>query len=276
MRNRLHKRLVSFIIMVCMAISMSLTAFAATTTSLEGKISSAVSAGVSKDKISEILDGYHTGGDPKNELTITFEGKKYTFGGNSSILDEIETKIVDLQGDVEDEAAASAGTTQEVKKNISTQLGGLFKPADLTGAATTLASFVGPLTLFTGILATVAILGLSLFTACDVIYLSFPIAHAKMDSAGAGGGMMGGSTKDGGTKFRLVTDDAVQVYEETSKDGRSPWMPYLKRRGLTFILMAIIIYILLTGKITLIIDISLNLVQGIIDSLSKLAADTMG
>ena len=267
MRNRLHKRLVSFIIMVCMAISMSLTAFAATTTSLEGKISSAVSAGVSKDKISEILDGYHTGGDPANELTITFEGKTYTFGGNTALLDEIETKIAGLQGDVEDEAAASAGTTQ---------LGGLFKPADLTGAATTLASFVGPLTLFTGILATVAILGLSLFTACDVIYLSFPIAHAKMDSAGAGSGMMGGSTKDGGTKFRLVTDDAMQVYEETSKDGRSPWVPYLKRRGLTFILMAIIIYILLTGKITLIIDISLNLVQGIIDSLSKLAADTMG
>lgn len=276
MRNRLHKRLVSFIIMVCMAISMSLTAFAATQADVTSAIGAASSAGVSKEKIAEILGSCDLESYDSSYLEIEFDGQKYYYEYGSTALDTIVSKLGEARGAHEEESAASAGTTQEVKKNISTQLGGLFKPADLTGAATTLASFVGPLTLFTGILATVAILGLSLFTACDVIYLSFPIAHAKMDSAGAGSGMMGGSTKDGGTKFRLVTDDAMQVYEETSKDGRSPWVPYLKRRGLTFILMAIIIYILLTGKITLIIDISLNLVQGIIDSLSKLAADTMG
>lgn len=258
-----------------MTISMCLTAFAATQADVNSAISSAESAGISKTEIHEVLDSYDKTYHRDN-LAITFDGKEYSFLPADPDLDTVVSELRDLSGTAESEAAAEAGTTQEVKKNISTELGGLFKPADLGGAATTLASFVGPLTLFTGILATAAILGLSLFTACDVIYLSFPIAHSKMDSAGASGGAMSGSTRDGGTKFRLVTDDAVQVYEDTSKDGRSPWMPYLKRRGLTFILMAIIIYILLTGKITLIIDISLNLVQGIIDSLSKLAASTMG
>ena len=75
--------------------------------------------------------------------------------------------------------------------------------------------------------------------------------------------------KDGNTKLTFITDDAQYAVTaaDTVQSGKSPFVIYLKKRALAFVLLAIVIFILLTGNIGIFATLALKLVQGLLDFL---------
>lgn len=273
----LKKKLYTFMITVCMSLMMCMTAFADAQSDLDDAIAAAQNAGVEDSAIEQALVG---AGATTNSTNYNGTDPVVSVNGTNYYLTEPQANaaVSSLNNSVTNINNAAAQNSQVVDTVIDQyqtgEIATLFDngKANLTQAAVALDGFTPLLSTLTGILATLAILGTTLFTACDICYLSFPLMHEKMDEAGNnGGGMSTQSKATGGSKFRFVTDDAVVAYQQTSQDGRSPWGAYLKRRGLTFICVALIVFLLLSGQITVLITFTLRMVSGIIEQIGNIA-----
>ena len=84
--------------------------------------------------------------------------------------------------------------------------------------------------------------------------------------------MMTKKSANGDTSLRWVTDDVQYAVNSTVTEGngKSPWTAYFKKE-LQLIFLTIIMFILLTGNITLITDIALKVISGIMKVLQSLA-----
>jgi len=146
--------------------------------------------------------------------------------------------------------------------------------ADTTSVLQFLEGFIPIFNMFIGLLTTLIAIGMTIFTAFDIAYIAFPVVREKCEDAKISGkGTMTKQGKNGQTELRWVSDDAQFVVSECSvENGRSPWWLYFKRRIVSYIMLAIILFILLTGNIQLITNIVLNVVSGIVEVLQSLAA----
>lgn len=273
---RINKTVKTIVIAGCLSAMLCGTALAAT------------QADVSKIA-SQVTDDMVTAAGGKIAGTASTDQQiKIQVGNNTYYMTEAEAgNLVDAANDkaAADQAAADAQktSTTDVKQQITgdaSVINSTFGKANLEAAGTALSGFSGWIQLMTGILATLAIIGTTLFTAVDVCYLAFPVMQGKMNEAANSGGSMSGTTRNGEAKFKLVTDDAVEAYQEAhggggangqGGGGGNQWVIYLKKRAFAFIFLAIIIFILLTGKISFIIEIALKAVDGIIQQLGNMA-----
>lgn len=148
---------------------------------------------------------------------------------------------------------------------------GLGLEADTGAAAETIGGFRDIINLVLGIIVTLITVGLAIFTAFDVCYIVFPIFREKCDAQKMqGDGAMVKKTNNGESKLRFVSDEAqFAVHNASLEQGSNPLVNYFKNRALTYIVVAIILFILLTGNISLITDIVLKLVSGIMNVLSS-------
>lgn len=153
--------------------------------------------------------------------------------------------------------------TQELDINADTQSAGVM----LSG----LAPIVN---LFLGIIATLIMFGMAISSSLDICYIAFPVFRNKLEDAKAEG-KAGISKKsaNGEVSLRWVTDDAQYAISSTVSEGggKSPWGVYFKKRVGSYIFLTIIMFILLTGNITLITDIALKVVSGILRIMQSLA-----
>lgn len=272
---KVNKTVKTLLIAGCLSAMLCSTAFAATQDDV-AKIESQVT----DDMVTNA--GGKIAGTASSDQQIRIQ-----VGNNTYYMTEAQAgNLVDAANTkaAADKAAADAEkkTTTDVKNQISgdaSVINSTFGKANLEAAGTALSGFSGWIQLMTGILATLAIIGTTLFTAVDICYLAFPVMQGKMNEAGNSGGAMSGTTRNGEAKFKLVTDDAVEAYQEAhggggangQGGGGNQWVIYLKKRAFAFIFLAIIIFILLTGKISFIIEIALKAVDGIIQQLGNMA-----
>lgn len=272
----LNKKIKTLIVASMMTLAMTISAFAATSSQLESSATAAVNAGAGTSAVLTIITNNCV--TDQSQLTVEgsdkiisfeFNGVKYYLLASES--NDLKTELDEAAESSENIIASQKSDAQSASEKLHTGLSNFDIEADLDKATIALSGFKDIISLLMGIGATVAILGLGLFTACDVCYLSIPVLHSKMDSAGSGGGKMASQSKEGGTKFALITDDAVFAYNKANEEQKQPWGLYLKRRSITFFMMAIVIYILMTGQITILVDLALNLTSGIIDQLVDLA-----
>ena len=144
--------------------------------------------------------------------------------------------------------------------------------ADTEQAGTMLSGLSPLISVLTGILVIIAVLAMSLYTALDICYITMPVFRNKSEEMKqSGNAFMTKTTRSGDTKLRWVTDEAVYAVEKCSvESGKNPIGTYMFKRIWAFILVAIAIYILLTGNIQLFVDIALNMVGGILDVLANL------
>jgi hypothetical protein len=181
--------------------------------------------------------------------------------------------------------ASQAGPTQDVtvyvhKDADTTALGkisahatqGLLNQANVnpdTGAAMGLLSGIMPaLNVVLGLMVVVISIGMSLFSALDIIYLAFPAFRLMVDnSIERGDKGTTRTTKDGTVTSRWVTQDAILAAQDADNTNGSPWGPYFKRRVLAYVFLAIILFILLTGNIFSITTLVTNALQGLFNSL---------
>lgn len=253
-----------------MSAVMSLNAFAAV------DVSSALNTGVSESDLSSavISAGATTDSGAFSDADVGDIGK-FKIGGTSyyykmSNEDAINSAVKDKAKAAADKKAANENISDEARNKLN-NTNGLNITADIEGGAGAMRGFAPLIQLIMGIFVWLATVGLTFFTAFDVVYLSFPKAKGAMDAAGSGSGLGAGESKSGGPKFRFITDEAVKAYEESQKTGKNPFTIYLFKRMVVFIALPIVIFILLTGNITILINIALRFVNGILTQLKVLS-----
>ena len=163
--------------------------------------------------------------------------------------------------------AKSAGKMQDLTHTLDIN-------ADTEGAGVMLAGLAPIINLFLGIIATFIMFGMAISSSLDICYIAFPVFRNKCeDMKATGNSIMTKKSANGDTSLRWVTDDAQYAVNSTVTEGngKSPWTAYFKKRVAAYIFLTIIMFILLTGNITLITDIALKVISGIMKVLQSLA-----
>lgn len=145
--------------------------------------------------------------------------------------------------------------------------------ADVETAGVALSGLRGLVTTLVGLLAYVIVLGMTLFTALDVCYITMPVFKNKADEMVQRGGSFTTRTdsRTGEAKHRWITDDAqFAIANATIENGKSPLTIYLTKRIWAYVMLAIVLFILLTGNIQLIVNVAITLISGIIEALEGL------
>ena len=143
---------------------------------------------------------------------------------------------------------------------------------DTETASTALEGFKPILSTFLGIVVVLITIGMTIFSAFDIAYIAFPVFRNKCEEAKqTGSGMMASKKqgKNGETKLRFVSDEAQYAVEaaDTIESGKNPFSIYFGKRVISYVLLSIILFILLTGNINLITNIAVRIVSGILELL---------
>lgn len=143
---------------------------------------------------------------------------------------------------------------------------------DTETASTALEGFKPILSTFLGVVVVLITIGMTLFSAFDIAYIAFPVFRNKCEEAKqTGSGMMASKKqgKNGETKLRFVSDEAQYAVEaaDTIESGKNPFSIYFGKRIISYVLLSIILFILLTGNINLITNIAVRIVSGILELL---------
>ena len=148
--------------------------------------------------------------------------------------------------------------------------------ADTAEARNMLSGLERIIALLVGVLAYIVVIVIPLFTAIDICYITIPGFRKKSEDFRNSGTRMGNmansSTKDGGSKFRFVTDEAIYAIENHSlADGKSALSVYFGKRIWAIVLLAIVLFILIGGQMNVIVRIAINIVSGFMNVLGGLA-----
>ena len=269
------KRVLSAWLMVVMIVAMGCTtAFATGETSfsvegfLEGKVSSMTSTEIYFTQ--QWINKYFTL-DQDEAQPLDDGGAAYSISFNG------ETKVMYLaKGKTEEgfiKEAQKYENNQELVNDVSNITDGLNIGADTTGATALLSGFSPIISLIIGVVAVLTTMGMTIYSAFDIAFIAFPIVRLNFeDQLMEGKGYNVKKTANGQPKMRFVTDDAqYAVRQGTIENGKSPWSIYFRKRIMSYIMLAIMLFILLTGNISLITNIALKVVSGIMNVLSGLA-----
>ena len=260
---RILRKSISLLMMLILAISMmSISAFAYNESEINDYINN--EGGLSNKTINKMLTSDSTKASTDPELQgVTFTDQ--STGTVYFVKNGYDKSTFYTQADM-------VKRNNEVSQDMSNMTNGLEVKANTQTAVDTLEGFVPIVNILLGILTVLITLGLAVFTAFDVCYIVFPVFRNKCDDAKVSGqGPMVAKTANGGTKLRWVSDEAQYVVDQCSvTQGGNPLMAYLKKRIVAYILVSVILFILLTGNITIITNIALKVVSYIMDILASL------
>ena len=203
--------------------------------------------------------------------TLEDGGRQYnvTLGSSQGVLYIVRGKTEEGLIEAVQKSVNNAATVDDV----STITDGLNIGADTTGATALLSGFAPIISLVVGVIVVLVTMGMTLFTAFDIAYIAFPVFRNKCEEQKMNGtGYKVKKDSSGNVSLRFVSDDAqYAVSEGTIENGKSPWGIYFRKRIMSYVLLAIVLFILLTGNISMITNIALNIVSGIMNVLSGLA-----
>ena len=253
------RKLLSLVCMLVLAMSLCTTAFAALTADEEAYVNNHIS----DPGVLAFLD------------TNTTQWPAGTFGGTVYYYKDAngETNLKSYISRQQQQQQQNTANTQAALDNTSQITSGLGVTPDFGGATSSLEGFVPIINIFLGVICTLIVTFMTVFTAFDVCYIVFPVFRNTCEEAKASGtGIMAGKSANGGTKLRFVSDEAQYVVKNCSVDnGKNPLTAYLGKRVFAYIMVAIILFILLTGNIQLITNIALKVVSGIMNVLGSLS-----
>jgi hypothetical protein len=192
-------------------------------------------------------------------------------GGTAIEVGETQLKVSDAgiqKAKAEIVNAARNASVKESVDNIDTNFS---IKADLDTASVSLSGLTGIVSWVVGILVFIVTIAMTLFTSCDICYITMPVFRNKCDDLKTTGGMGTKATSSGDNKLLFVTDDAQYAVQTCSVDtGKNPLWMYLKKRIISFVALALVLFILLTGNIQLIVNVVINIASGIISAISTL------
>lgn len=189
------------------------------------------------------------------------DGKNYYFKSSqaSNIAQNYKSTVITSE---EDDLSNAKQMVKDMTNNLNLT-------PDVEVAGTALSGFSGVISVAIGLLIFIITLLTVLVTTCDICYITLPVFREKQDMAAAGGGS--------GSSFnnivnKLISNEAKYAVKTCTMDsGKNPLATYLGKRIVAYILLALALFILLTGNISVIINIVLTGVGGIADALQALA-----
>lgn len=271
--NKRVKRIVTLLMAMAMMIASTITVLAATASD----VSSAYSKLTAEDKALAESNLGGVGIVQGNYLALNDSQKsaytKVSLGSTeryctSSDIDTIYSYITTLSS----YKTSTGGTPSNVQDGVSNMVQDFNVKADTTGATETLSGFRDAISLATGVILVIAITGLSLFMALDILWLTNPAFHSlTLDQVEQGQGSMVKTDKDGNVKIKFITKAAIYADQKaTVESGASPLPIYARKKIVEVVAIAIVIYILFTGRVDIIANIGIKFVSGLINFLEKM------
>ena len=282
------KAFILFVMTIALSLSVTNTVFANDT--LEDAIAQIVagrdkeiSAGKGNhytkaiEELQKELSSYKTASTATNPdaRLINIDGTTNILNSSDQI--DLKNKANAKLQDAKAKTLEDVGKTKsvdEVKNDINNMLKEDFNvSADVTKASEALDGFKDTVGIIVGVLAYIVIIGMGLITALDVCYIVIPVFRSfYIDSAESGNRITGKTGKNGEAKLRWVSDDAVYAVKvATVEEGKSPIKVYLFKRIGAYIIVAIVLFMLLTGNMQIFVNIALDFVSGIIEQLQEMA-----
>lgn len=223
----------------------------------------------------QMLEYYNAAGPAtQKKIDAVFEGFESRDHGDTTVAIGDRTYII--KSDDLNSIKSSVYTVyskEKLKNKVSGMNADFNTEADTKAAGVMLSGLKDIVQLVVGILAYLVVIGMGLFTAMDICYITIPVFREKSDNVArtAPSGFTKESSDGSGKRIRFVTDDAYFAVKTCTIDsGKNPLTVYLKKRILAYVMVALVLYILLTGNINLITDLAITVVSGIIDVLSGL------
>ena len=251
-------RLTSVIAAMIMVFAMNITAFAAEGTldasAAESLVNEYITANNALPKGSS---AYFT--TDSNGLT---NPHTFSINGTQYYISEVDLITVGkkLQRTADNNAAIT--TLNDVTEGMNIT-------ADVETASTMLSGFYPILSTVIGLMVILISIGMTVFSAFDLCYIAFPVFRNHCEDAKqSGGGLMAKTNKSTGeTKLRFVSDDAQYAVNaaDTTQSGKNPFVIYFGKRLLSYIVLAILLFILMTGNITVFTNLALKVVNGVLE-----------
>lgn len=263
MKNKL-KYLILTVVLSTLILGNSLVAFAAEVASDSGGLSDNTISYIEANygskgwsKISGYFSSKQSSGD--NTIVITDDTKTVVYYYKSSDVDNIN------------KAVKSTQSSQDASDALQNITDGLELTPDTEGATEILSGVTPVIRTLIGLLVILITLGMTVVTAFDICYLVFPVLRNKMEDSKNSGGAMGKKGADGSVSLRIVTDEAqFAVQQVATNPGVNPMSIYFRKRIFSYIILTILLFILLTGNVTIITDLVLKLVSGLLNIIQGL------
>lgn len=197
--------------------------------------------------------------------------KVYTLGDGTTVYvneARAKTTIQSLQSQADADANTKQTADITEQDQMANKISNIKIVPDVDAASRMLSGFTPLIQMVISVVIVAVTMGMTLFTAFDICYIEFPVFRNKCEDAKASGNKMMTRTdsKTGETKLRLVTDEAQYAIQaaDTIQSGQNPLVIYFKKRFAAILILAIVLFILLTGNMNVFSQIALKLVSGII------------
>ena len=264
-RFRMRALLLVMILMVSM-FGTTITAYASTATSSTTATTTYGNVGDAANAQWDVVKSYFTTSQAGNNTqTIDIGGTTYYYDPDKA------QDIINSANSAASSQASQAANDQTVA-DFQDYTNSLGLSADVKTAGGIMSGFMGPLRTLLGIIVVLISVGMTVFSAFDLCYIAFPVFRNKCEDQKQNGGPMASRSKgaNGENKLRFVSDDAqyAVVAADTVQSGKNPFIIYFGKRMISYLVLAILLFILLTGRITIFTDIAIKLVNGIIQIVS--------
>lgn len=212
------------------------------------------------------LASYFSTTATERDYYVQVEETKYYFSNSS------KNAIIEEGKNLDNKAALIKKDAENIK-DFKDATGNLQIKADVGTASGALIGFSGVINTFLGIIVVVTSMGILLQTGLDICYIVFPEVQNKCEESRQSGGAFAGKTTSGGeTKMKWVSDEALYSIKtaNTLESGKNPLLIYAKKRVAMIIILAVVNFLFLTGRMTILTDIALSLADGILDILQSI------
>lgn len=257
------KHLVVLLSVALLLLSNSVTVFAQVIDqggSLSGDVQTYIEENINGKGWNRI-SGYFNTDSSKGDASVTVvkDGTQTTYYYYKKDASKIHDKV------------ESANSTTNSTEQLNDITGGLNIGADTETATEILGGITPAISILIGILVIGITLGMTIFTALDICYIVFPVLRNKMEDSKNSGGAMAKKNNDGSTSMRFITDEAQFAVQQVATDpGSNAMMTYFGKRVFSYIILAILLFLLLTGNITLITDLALKAVSGLLQVIQQI------
>lgn len=253
--KRVRKSLTVLVLTLVMMLSSSLAVFAE---SLSEYVSKHDSSSSEIASISSYLETEEP--DGSFETVTTKDGQTYY----------VETKNVS-KAENKIKSIAESGEVDETVRQISDNF-------DISPDFDYAGKILAPLNRLVSTVVGIAVVAITLLmtvnTAFDIAYIAFPVLRGMMIDSKNSGGAMSKKGADGSVSLRFVTDEAQFAVEQatTGNGGGNAMTTYFKKRIFSYIILSIMLFILLTGNISLITNLAVKVVSGLMSVLLDITA----
>lgn len=223
-------------------------------------------------------NGIYSGGKISGLDSAISSKISYSDNGGENVVVNVSGNQVSIYVTAEDQKAivdiinnkqVAQQNQQAVGDRVSDITSGYDLAADVDTANKLLSGFFPILSTFLGILCVLITLGMTVYSALDIAYIVFPVFQQSCENQkmnGSGPMVKKGGSDKGGLRVSREAQKAVEA--AATDDGSNALLMYMKSRIVSYIVLAILLFILLTGNISLITNLALEVVSGIISVLT--------